>query len=464
VVLHMRCARLLGHSGADPDAVYRGREELEAAAELDPVLNGARMLLEQGVLDGSGLRALDAEIRARVLDSARRAVARPKLRSAADVMAPLAVDDVAAVRQEATRLPSDADRARAHGDGEALRLPEAQGPQPMVRLINWALSEQMARHPQSLLFGEDVAEKGGVYNVTSGLWKRYGAGRVFNTLLDETTILGLAQGAAFVGLLPVPEIQYLAFLHNAEDQLRGEAASTGFFSRGQLRAPMVLRIASFGYQKGFGGHFHNDDSIAVLRDIPGLRIATPSNGPDAVRLLRTLFASAVTEGRVTVFLEPIALYGQRDLYAEGDGLLAGTYPAPGEIILPGEVGVYGEGGDLTIATYANGVRMARRAARALEREHGVRARVLDLRWLAPLPVDAVVQHARQTGRLLVLDECRRAGNVGEALVAEVALQAPGVALGLVTARDSFVPLGDAAELVLPSEAEVVEAGLSLSRS
>ena len=126
-----------------------------------------------------------------------------------------------------------------------------------------------------LVFGEDVAAKGGVYGVTRGVLKRIGAARVFDTVLDEQSILGLALGSAVSGLLPVPEIQYLAYLHNAEDQLRGEAATLSFFSNGQYRNGMVVRVAGYGYQKGFGGHFHNDDAVGVLRDIPGLVIASP---------------------------------------------------------------------------------------------------------------------------------------------------------------------------------------------
>ena len=120
------------------------------------------------------------------------------------------------------------------------------------------------------MFGEDVALKGGVYGVTRGLQKKFGAARVFDSLLDEQSILGIALGAGVSGLLPIPEIQYLAYLHNAEDQLRGEAASLSFFSNGQYRNPMVVRIAGLAYQKGFGGHFHNDNAVGVLRDIPGL--------------------------------------------------------------------------------------------------------------------------------------------------------------------------------------------------
>ena len=140
--------------------------------------------------------------------------------------------------------------------------------------------------------------------------------RVFDTILDETTILGTAIGLAHNGFIPVPEIQFLAYLHNAEDQLRGEASTLSFFSSGQYQNPMVIRIASLAYQKGFGGHFHNDNSIAVLRDLPGVIVACPSNGPDAAKMLRTCMRLAYEEGRVVVFLEPIALYMTKDLHSQ----------------------------------------------------------------------------------------------------------------------------------------------------
>ena len=188
-----------------------------------------------------------------------------------------------------------------------------------------------------IVFGEDVARKGGVYGVTKGLQGAFGAGRVFDSLLDEQSILGVALGAGLAGLLPVPEIQYLAYLHNAADQLRGEAATLSFFSQGQYRNPMVLRIAGLAYQKGFGGHFHNDNAVGALRDIPGLIIACPARPDDAAALLRTCLASAREDGSVCVFLEPIALYHERDLYraaATAAGWPATTRPGCGRSATP----------------------------------------------------------------------------------------------------------------------------------
>ena len=198
----------------------------------------------------------------------------------------------------------------------------------MAESINATLTDALAARPEILVFGEDVGHKGGVYGVTRGLQRRFGITRVFDTLLDEQTILGVALGCGVSGLLPVPEIQYLAYLHNAEDQLRGEAATLPFFSNGQYHNPMVLRIAGYGYQKGFGGHFHNDDAVAILRDIPGIVVASPSRPDDAAAMLRACLAAASVDGSTCVFLEPIALYHTRDLLSPGDGGWVAPYPHP----------------------------------------------------------------------------------------------------------------------------------------
>jgi 2-oxoisovalerate dehydrogenase E1 component len=129
---------------------------------------------------------------------------------------------------------------------------------------------------------------------------------------------------------------------------------------------MVLRIAGLPYQKGFGGHFHNDNSLAVFRDIPGLVIAVPSCGREAVLMLRECVRLAHEEQRVVIFVEPIALYMMRDLHSEGDGLWTSVYEAPGVCeIRVGEIGVHGEGTDLAIVTYGNGVYLSLQAQKLL---------------------------------------------------------------------------------------------------
>ncbi|MDE2248927.1 MAG: MFS transporter, partial [Xanthomonadaceae bacterium] len=315
------------------------------------------------------------------------------------------------------------------------------------------------------LFGEDVAQKGGVYTVTKGLNKAFKGSRVFNTLLDETMILGLAQGYANMGMLPLPEIQYLAYFHNACDQIRGEAASLQFFSNGQYRNPMVMRVASLGYQKGFGGHFHNDNSIAALRDIPGLVVGCPSRGDDAATMLRTLMALAKVDGRVCAFLEPIALYMTKDLHEAGDGQWQFDYPAPDQAMPLGEGRVYNEGADdLVVFTFGNGVPMALRAARAIETELGWQVRVVDLRWLAPLNDAFIATQAASAKRILVLDEGRKSAGVGEGVITAIVEGGHGATpIERVVGADTFTPLAGAALLVLPGEAEVVAAARQLAQ-
>jgi 2-oxoisovalerate dehydrogenase E1 component len=260
--------------------------------------------------------------------------------------------------------------------------------------------------------------------------------------------------------LPVPEIQYLAYLHNAEDQLRGEAASLRFFSNGTYRNPMVVRIAGLAYQKGFGGHFHNDDAVGVLRDIPGLVVAVPSRPEDAGPMLRSCLAAAVNEGQVSAFLEPIALYHERDLYEAGDrGWLS---PDPVDDVPIGAGRTHGTGGDLTIATFGNGVRMSLRVASRLAGQ-GIQARVLDLRWISPLPVEDLLREAEATGRVLVADETRHSGGVGEGVLTALVENGFAGRMGRVASQDSFVPLGEAANLVLLSEQDIEQAALRLCR-
>ncbi len=434
-VLHLETVRYLSHAGADVESAYRTPHEIRDDWDRDPLLATGAWLAAAGARSGEELAADYLAARERVLAAADEAARLPQLETADAVMRPLA---------PRSALPPAAEPA----GGDELTLALA---------INAALASALERDPGVLVFGEDVAVKGGVYGVTKGLQERFGAARVFDTLLDETSILGLALGSAISGLLPLPEIQYLAYLHNAEDQLRGEAATLQFFSQGAYRNGMVVRVAGYAYQRGFGGHFHNDNALGVLRDVPGLVIASPARPDDAAAMLRTCLDAARADGAVCVYLEPIALYHTRDLHDDGDGLWLA--PAAGDAPL-GRARVYGDGGDLTILTWANGLRMSLRAARRLE-ERGVRARVVDLRWLAPLPLDDLLREAEATGRVLIVDETRRSGGVSEGVLAALVDAGFDGQMARVASRDSFVPLGDAANLVLLAEAEIGEAALAL---
>jgi 2-oxoisovalerate dehydrogenase E1 component len=458
--LHLRMVRFLAHAGSDAEVGYRTPAELAADLARDPLLVTARLLVDAGVLTPDAVVDRYEDTRAAIATLAEDAVTRPRLRSAEQVMAPLAPRHPDAVAAAAVRVADRAVRERVF-DG---KLPESQGPLTLADAINRGLADGLAARPGMLVFGEDVGRKGGVYGLTRRLSGAFGVGRVFDTLLDEQSILGLALGAGLSGLLPVPEIQYLAYLHNAEDQIRGEAASLQYFSSGQYRNPMVVRVPGLAYQKGFGGHFHNDNAVGALRDIPGLVIAAPARPDDAAAMLRTCLAAAETDGAVCAFLEPIALYHLRDLYEEGDRGWLAPYSPPdrwGAAHVPiGRGRVYGEGADLTIATFGNGLYLSLRVARRLT-ESGIGVRVLDLRWLAPLPVDDILREARTTGRMLVVDETRQSGGVAEGVLAALVDAEFDGRMARVASRDSFVPLGDAAQHVLVDDATIEKAARRL---
>ncbi len=461
--LHLRTTRIMGHAGTDFEIEWRALEELCAVEAGDPLLRSAQIAVESGVMSADEVLALYERTRARCFAAAEDADTRPRLTSLKDVMAPLAPYTPERVRAEATR--ADYAQRRLQVFGSEASLPENLPPRHLAIQINQALHDLFCKYPDTLLFGEDVAQKGGVYTVTKGLHKAFGPRRVFNTLLDETMILGMAQGFANMGMLPVPEIQYLAYLHNAIDQVRGEACSLQFFSNDQYRNPMLIRIAGLGYQKGFGGHFHNDNSITAIRDIPGLVVGCPSRGDDAAMMLRTLAALSRVDGRVCVFLEPIALYMTKDLYEAGDGQWLFPYPAPEQALELGQGRVYGEGNDdLVVFTYGNGVPMALRAARAIEAAQGWKVRVVDLRWLVPLNAAYIAEQASGARRIIVLDEGRHSAGVGEGVItALVEAGFGGVPLRRVTGADTYTPLAGAALLVLPGDNDVVSAAAELAR-
>lgn len=456
VFLHLKTTRLMGHAGTDFEIEYRPSAELEAAEARDPLKASAETVVGRGLMTPDQIRERYRMLSERCLAEADRADRAGRIATREEAMRPLAPFTPGAVAEEAARMVPKEARMRVFGN-ERL-LPEHQPAKHLAVQINRALTDLLIKYPEALAFGEDVARKGGVYTVTKGLAWRFGPRRVFNTLLDETTILGLAQGYGAMGYLPIPEIQYLAYFHNACDQIRGEACSLQYFSNNQFRNPMVMRIASLGYQKGFGGHFHNDNSIAALRDVPALIIGCPSRGDDAVMMLRTMTALGKVDGRVSAFLEPIALYMTKDLHAKDDGAWSFPYPAPGEHLEPFTARVYDESAsDLLIITFGNGVPMSLRCARELAQE-GVSTRVLDLRWLKPLDVEAIARHAGDCRSVLVFDEGRPDGGIGEAVM--TALVEAGVAdrpVRRLTGADCYIPLGDAANLVLATEEELLQA-------
>jgi len=455
VFLHIKCVRLMGHAGSDIESQYLTQEQIEQTEFDDPLLHSARALIENAYMQTQEIIDRYLSIADQVERSAKKLSNAPKLVSSAEVMASIIPKPKKAKPHS---LPTQAERQACYAD----LYPQLRLKRNLSQQINFALIDIMLRYNNVLVFGEDVAQKGGVYRVTNGLTKRFSPRRVFNTLLDETTILGTAMGFAHNGFIPIPEIQFLAYFHNAEDQLRGEAATLSYFSNGQYSCPMVIRIAGFAYQKGFGGHFHNDNSIAVLRDIPGIIIACPSNGADAAKMLRRCVELAQYERRVVVFLEPIALYMTKDLHQKGDNAWLFNYPEPDETIALGELGVYGTSDELTIITYANGYYLSRQAAKILNDEYDIAIKIIDLRWLAPLNEADIIKQVKNCKNILIVDECRKTGSISEALVTLLLENLKTLPkIKRITGDDTFIPLGEAWKYVLPSKETIIRGVLDM---
>ena len=317
--------------------------------------------------------------------------------------------------------------------------------------MNAALTDMLATCPQAVVLGEDVGVKGGVYGVTLGPAEdlRVGAG-LRHPARRADGPRDSRSARRWPGCCPIAEIQYLAYLHNAEDQLRGEAATLGFFSDGQYTNGMVVRIASLASLKGFGGHFHNDNAIGVLRDIPGIVVGCASGPAEAPELLRTLAGLALGEGRVGVLLEPTALYHDKGETA--------PYAAPEEWRKEGQserdLGrTHWAGRDVLVVTFGNGVGLSRRA---IERT-GVAA------------TSSTSGGSRRCQSCICSRLPRRSrgcwwstrrgvpGGVSEGVVTALVEGGYGGSIARITAEDSFIPLGPAAAHVVLTEDDVVAA-------
>lgn len=451
VFLHVKTVRLMGHAGSDVESAYRPLRSIESTEKNDPLLHTARILQEQAGAHKNEIHDLYIAIGERVLKVADEACGRPKLETPAQVKT--SVLGCHYKKKAPDNLTQESFTQFLGRESSKL-----SAPLHMAKLISLGLHECLKRYSNAMVFGEDVAQKGGVYHVTEGLYKKFGVRRVFNSLLDETTILGTAIGLAHNGFLPIPEIQFLAYVHNAEDQIRGEAATLPFFSNGQFTNPMVIRVAGLAYQKGFGGHFHNDNSLAIFRDLPGVVVACPSNGADAVKMLRRCVRLAYEEGRVVIFVEPIALYMTRDLYSEGDKLWSFQFPELGSEINVGDFSSYGEGNDLTIISYGNGYYYSRQAHKILEEKHGHSVRVIDLRWISDIQYKKLIEEIGTSSKILIVDECRKSGSPSEGIVAGLLENWPNdqhPPIQVLAAEDCFIPLGVAAAAGLPKCHEIV---------
>ncbi len=442
--IHARVIRPYSHSLSDDEAAYRPKAEREQESAKDPVRRLSRLLLDEGILGPEDLEKLHAEVDAEINDAADRALAAaiPEPESAYQYVYSPDVDPTSAAFSTPPASPAGAQ------------------PTTMVDLINACLKDEMKRDPRIVMFGEDVADasrdevleeckgKGGVFKVTAGLQKLYGANRVFNSPLAEANIIGRAIGMAIRGLKPVVEIQFYDYIWPAYMQIRNELSNMRWRSGNAFSCPVVVRVAAGGYIGG-GAVYHSQSGAVLMTHNPGLRVVMPSNALDANGLLRT----AIRCDDPVIFMEHKHLYRQTHN--------KGVYPGPDYMIPFGKAAVVQEGKDVTIVTYGATVYRSWQAAKAFQEETGKGVEILDLRTLSPYDWEAITASVKKTSRAVVVSEDPISWGYGAEIAARISselfpyLDAP---VERVAATDTFVAYQPRVEdFILPQASHVRKA-------
>jgi len=420
--------RMLPHSSSDDQRKYRDTDELETDLQKDPLPRFERLLIEQGFMTVEDV----ARIRAETLASIERATEWAEQQPLPDA------NDV--IRHVYAPAPPLSSAERPHTEGAKI---------VMVDAINHALAEEMARNPNILVYGQDVAgKKGGVFTATKGLTDKFGSDRVFNSQLAEASIIGTAIGLSVRGTSrPVVEIQFGDYIWPAFMQLRDEAAMMRYRSAGTWTCPMVVRVAVGGYIHG--GLYHSQSIDGFFTHIPGLRVVFPSNAADAKGLLKTACRSE----------DPVLFLEHKGLYRQG---FASSPEPDDEYVLPFGVAERKRAGDdITLVCWGMMVQRSLDAAKKMEEQHGVSVEVIDLRTLNPLDRETVLASVRKTGKALIVHEDTLTGGFGAELAAIIAdesfrhLDAP---VKRVAAKDAPIPYSPPLEsAMLPQESDIVAA-------
>ena len=276
----------------------------------------------------------------------------------------------------------------------------------VIEAVREGIREEMQRDPAVFVLGEDVGRRGGVFLATQELIDEFGPSRVMDTPLAEASIMGIALGAAFRGLRPIPEVQFSDFVWPTVNQLIGEASRVCYGTNGMVQVPLVVRIPYGGGIRG--GLFHSQNVEAHFSHVPGLKVVAPATPYDAKGLLK----SSIRDNNPVVFLEHKKTYR----------LVRGEVPEE-EYTLPiGAADVKRPGRDVTVVSYGLTLHYCLEAAEQASAA-GVDVEVVDLRTLRPLDKDTVLESVRKTGKLLIVHEDNVTGGVGAEVAALVAAQA-----------------------------------------
>lgn len=424
-VIVSRVVRLLSHSSSDDQRKYRSEKDLELDMARDPIIKFEKDCLGANVITKKDIKDIQSEVEKYIEEAVSWVESQddPDPKTALDHI----FSDIS--EPEEPEINSINDKI------------------VMVDAINHALDEEMEVNKKMIVYGEDIADpKGGVFTATKGLTDKYGKERVFNSPLAEASIVGTAIGLAVTGWKPCVEIQFGDYIWPAMMQIRDEAACIRYRSNGAWTSPLVIRVAVGGYIHG--GLYHSQSIDSYFFNIPGIRVAFPSNASDAKGLLK----SSLRMDDPVIFLEHKGLYRQ--------GYAATPEPDKDYVLPFGKANLIEEGDILTIVTWGAMVQKSIDAIKLCNLEKGD-VDLIDLRTLNPIDWAAIHNSVEKTGKLLIVHEDLLTGGVGAEIAAKISdelfeeLDGP---IKRVAAKDCHVPYHDLLEKeVLPQTEQIVEA-------
>ena len=424
-VIVSRVVRLLSHSSSDDQRKYRSEKDLELDMARDPIIKFEKDCLGANVITKKDIKDIQSEVEKYIEEAVSWVENQddPDPKTALDHI----FSDI-----------SEAEEPEINSINDKI---------VMVDAINHALDEEMEVNKKMIVYGEDIADpKGGVFTATKGLTDKYGKERVFNSPLAEASIVGTAIGLAVTGWKPCVEIQFGDYIWPAMMQIRDEAACIRYRSNGTWTSPLVIRVAVGGYIHG--GLYHSQSIDSYFFNIPGIRVAFPSNASDAKGLLK----SSLRMDDPVIFLEHKGLYRQ--------GYAATPEPDKDYVLPFGKANLIEEGDILTIVTWGAMVQKSIDAIKLCNLEKGD-VDLIDLRTLNPIDWAAIHNSVEKTGKLLIVHEDLLTGGVGAEIAAKISdelfeeLDGP---IKRVAAKDCHIPYHDLLEKeVLPQTDQIVEA-------